>query len=124
MVSRKGLFYILLLIPGNVLAQDSGKKIPFRLVNNHIYIQGMLNDMLQVWILLDCGARSMVSDEQAKKIKIKTHSDGQTDGVGNNLVPYQMTDSVSLNLGSVRYTEKRVPVLSFTEIEDCERCPG
>ena len=119
-VSRKGLFNILLLlISANALAQDSGKKTPFRLVNNHIYIQGILNDTLPVWILLDCGAGSMVSDEQAKKGKIRTHSSGQTDGIGNNLVPYQMTDSAIFNLGSIRYTEKMIPVLSFTEIERC-----
>ena len=119
MVSRKGLFNVLLLISVNVLAQDSGKKIPFTLVNNHIYIQGTLNDKLPIWILLDCGAGSMVSDEQAKKGEIKTHSYGQTDGIGNNLVPYQMTDSAIFNLGSIRYTEKMIPVLSFTEVEQC-----
>lgn len=119
MVPPKGFFNILLLISVNVLAQDSGKKIPFKLVNNHIYIQGALNDTLPVWILLDCGAGSMISDEQAKKGKIKTHSYGQTDGIGNNLVPYQMTDSAIFNLGIIRYTEKMIPVLSFTEIERC-----
>ncbi|HEX5654809.1 MAG TPA: hypothetical protein VFX58_17150 [Chitinophagaceae bacterium] len=119
MVSRKGIFIILLLISVNVLAQDSGKKIPFSLVNNHIYIRGMLNDTLQAWVLLDCGARSMVSHEQAKKGKIKTHSYGHTDGIGNNTVPYQMADSATFNLGSIRYTEKRVPVLSLSEVEDC-----
>jgi len=119
MVSRKGLFSILLLISLNALAQDSGKKIPFRLVNNHIYIPGILKDTQQIWMLLDCGAGTMLSDEQAKKSRIKTHSYGQTDGVGNNTAPYQMTDSASFILGSIRYTEKTVPVLSFTEIEDC-----
>jgi len=119
MVLRKGFFNILLLISVNVLAQDSGKKIPFSLVNNHIYIRGMLNDTLQVWILLDCGAGSMVSDEQAKKGKIRTQPYGQTDGVGNNMVSYQMADSAIFNLGSIRYTEKMIPVLSFREIEDC-----
>jgi hypothetical protein len=107
------------MISVNALAQDNGKKIPFSLVNNHIYIRGFLNDTMPVSILLDCGARSMVSDEQAKKGKIKTHPYGQTDGIGNDLVPYQMTDSASLHLGSIRYTEKRVPVLSLTEVEDC-----
>jgi Aspartyl protease len=119
MVSGKNLFIILLLISVNALAQDSGKKIPFKLFNNHIYIRGILNDELQVWILLDCGAGTMVSDEQAKKGKIKTRPYGQTDGIGNNIVPYQMTDSASFDLGSVRYTEKMIPVLSFKEIEDC-----
>ena len=119
MVTRKGLFTILLLISVNALSQDSGKKIPFTLVNNHIYIQGMLNDTLPVWLLLDCGSRSIVSEEQAKKGKIKTRPYGQAEGIGNNTVPFQMTDSVSLNLGNIRYTEKMVPVLSFTEIEDC-----
>ena len=118
-VSRKGLCNILLLISVNVLAQDSGKKIPFSLVNNHIYIQGILNDSLPVWILLDCGARSIISEGQAKKGKIKTHSPGQADGIGNSLVPYHMTDSASLTMANIRYTEKRIPVLSLTEVEDC-----
>ena len=118
-VSRKGFFNILLLISVNVLAQDSGTKIPFTLVNNHIYIQGFLNDTLPAWILLDCGAGSMISEKQARNGKIRTHSSGQTDGIGNSLVPYQMTDSVIFNLGSIRYAEKMIPVLSFTEIEGC-----
>ena len=119
MVSLKGLFNILLLFPVNVSAQDNGKKIPFTLVNNHIYIQGTLNDTLPVWILLDCGAGSMISDKQAKKGKIRTHSYEQTDGIGNNLVPYQMTDSAIFNLGGIRYSEKMIPILSFTEVERC-----
>lgn len=119
-MSRRNIFIIsLLLVSLNVLAQDSGKKIPFRLVNNHIYISGVLNDSLPVWILLDCGAGSMISDEQARKGKIKTHSQGHTDGVGNSMTAYQMTDSVSFTLGGIRYSEKRVPALSFTEVANC-----
>ena len=79
----------------------------------------MLNDSLPAWILLDCGAGSMISNEQAIKGKIRTHSPGQTEGIGNDLVPYQMTDSAIFNLGDMRYTEKMLPVLSFTEIERC-----
>ena len=118
-VSRRILFNILLLISVNVLAQHSVQTIPFKLVNNHIYIKGLLNDTMQVSILLDCGAGTMVSEQLAKKGKIRTHSPGQTDGVGNSLVPYQMTDSINFNLGATRYAEKMIPVLSFTEIERC-----
>ena len=79
----------------------------------------MLNDSLQGWILLDCGARSMLNETTAKKMMINTHSPGQSEGIGNNTVPYQMADSASFNLGSIRYTEKRIPVLSLTEVEKC-----
>ena len=67
-MSRNSIFSILLLlISVNVLAQNDGKKIPFKLVNNHIYIHGFLNDTLPVSILLDCGAGTIVSQEQTKK---------------------------------------------------------
>ncbi|HEX7845907.1 MAG TPA: hypothetical protein VF476_08925 [Chitinophagaceae bacterium] len=36
---RKSLYIIILLIPTNLLAQDGGKTIPFRLINNHIYVK-------------------------------------------------------------------------------------
>lgn len=118
-VSRKSLLTILLFISVNGLAQDSGKQLSFRLINNHIYIPGTLNDTLPVWILLDCGAGTILSEGQAKKGKIKTHSPGQTQGIGNNMVPYEMTDSVRFTLGGFSYSEKGVPVLSFKEIERC-----
>ena len=100
-------------------AQDKGVKIAFRLNNNHIYLQGTFNDSLPVWILLDCGAGTIVSERLAKKAKVNTKPFGNTTGIGNNTSAVQLTDSASFTLGTLRYVEKNTPVISLDEVEGC-----
>lgn len=116
---RIGIISILIFISFRGLAQNIGTKIPFQLINNHIYLQGKLNDSMPVWILLDCGAPSLVSEREAKKDKLNTKPLGQSDGVGNEYAPVRMTDSVSFTLGSLKYVEKRMVVIALDEIEKC-----
>ncbi len=101
------------------LSQEKGIKISFQLNNNHIYFQGVINDSLPAWILLDCGAGTIISERLATKGKIKTIPYGNTEGTGNNTSRVQLTDSATFKVGALRYVEKIVPVISLDEVEDC-----
>ncbi len=111
------VFVSLFSIPA--LSQDKGIKISFRLNNNHIYLQGVINDSLPAWILLDCGAGTIISERLATKGKIKAKPYGNTIGTGNNTSPVQLADSASFTLGTLRYVEKNIPVISLDEVEVC-----
>lgn len=109
----------LFLFSMSAFAQDKGIKIAFQLNNNHIYLQGAFNDSLPAWILLDCGAVTIVSERLAKKATINTKPFGNTAGIGNNTSPVQLTDSASFTFGALRYVEKNIPVISLNEVEGC-----
>jgi hypothetical protein len=74
---------------------------------------------MPVWILLDCGAPSMVSEREAKKENLITKPLGQADGTGNEYAPVRVTDSVSFTFGDLRYVEKKMPVIALDQIENC-----
>lgn len=73
--------------------------IPFKLINNHIYIQASINHR-PVQLLVDTGGANMVTPAVAKALGLKGRGDIQGHGVGKKTVKVQVTTVKQLGLGS------------------------
>ncbi|HKU74264.1 MAG TPA: pepsin/retropepsin-like aspartic protease family protein [Pyrinomonadaceae bacterium] len=100
----------------------SGKSvsnIPFKLLNNHIYLQVSVNNSKPLWFLLDTGAGNVINLRHAQALGLKLTSAGQTTGVGEGMADVFITDNVSYSLPGVTVTQQKFAVLSLANVEEC-----
>ncbi|CAN5889365.1 hypothetical protein BH18ACI4_BH18ACI4_01520 [soil metagenome] len=102
---------------------DSGKsalKIPFELHNNQIYLQIPINGSKRLWIVLDTGARTIISRSAAQKLGLKLQEQGQMQSTGESSVfKVASTKNVSFKLPGVTFTTQNVGVVAFEDLEKC-----
>ncbi len=97
----------------------SALKIPFKLYNNHIYLQVGVNNSKPFWFLLDTGAPNIINDGNAKTLNLKLTPAGQTSGVGENSADVSLAENVSFTLPGTVYKERKVAVVSLESVEEC-----
>jgi hypothetical protein len=97
----------------------SALKIPFKLYNNHIYIQVRVNNSKPLWFLLDTGGANILNARNAKTTGLKLTPAGQTTGVGESSVDVSLAENVSFAFPSATYQGQKVAVLSLESVEDC-----
>lgn len=97
----------------------SALNIPFKLLNNHIYLQVSVNDAEPLWFLLDTGAANIINRRHASALGLKPVSTGQATGVGEGVTDYFLTENVSFKLPGVTIGNQRFAVLSLENVEEC-----
>lgn len=97
----------------------SALNIPFKILNNHIYLQVSLNDGKPLWFLLDTGAGNIINQRHARTLGLKLTPAGQTTGVGEGVTDLFFTDNVSFNLPGVTIRNQKFAVLSMENVEEC-----
>lgn len=98
---------------------SSALKIPFRLWNNHIFIQTGVNDSKPLWFLLDTGAVNILNRRNAEAINLKLSPNGQVGGVGEGSVEIWSAENVTFSLPGVKYSSPRITVISLEPVEAC-----
>ena len=118
--------FILLLCPAVVSMADvsfasgnSALKIPFKLWNNHIYIQTNVNNSKPLWLLLDTGAPNIINRRHTETLGLKLTPRGQAGGVGEAVVDVWTTENVSFTLPGVVYSNQKVGVVALENVEEC-----
>lgn len=94
-------------------------KIPFKLLNNHIYLNLQINDSKPLWFILDTGAPSIIDLKQAKKLGLELYSSQKATGVGNATDDVSLTGNISFRLKNINHIEKEVAVAALTNVEEC-----
>ena len=98
---------------------SSALNIPFKIVNNHIYLEVSINNSKPLWFLLDTGAGNIINQRHAQALGLKLVPAGQTMGVGEGVADVFFTDNLSYSLPGATVTRQKFAVLSFDGVEEC-----
>ena len=94
-------------------------KIPFKLLNNHIYLTLQINNSKPLWFILDTGAPTIIDLKQAKQLNLELNSSEKAYGVGNASDNASLIKNISFQLKNITHTEKEVPVIDLSSVEGC-----
>lgn len=93
--------------------------LPFRFVNNHIYVDAKLNDRT-FSVLVDTGAANLITPTTARALRLTPVGAARMKGTGDGSEDAAFTRIASLDLGDVRLRDQLfavVPLEKFGEIE-------
>jgi hypothetical protein len=113
------IFYNVVACAQNNADNTVGKKIPFKLFNNHIYLNIRINNSAPLWFLLDTGSGDIIDFKQAKDLKLTLNSFQKTSGVGDGSDDVAITKNVSFQLQDLNFTEEKIAVVALKSVEEC-----
>jgi hypothetical protein len=94
-------------------------EIPFRLYNNHIYLQVAVNGSAPLWFILDTGAKNFIASKHARALGLQLTPAPPAGGIGEGTQDAFTTDDVSLALPGITVTRQRLGILDLEQIEAC-----
>ena len=95
------------------------EKIPFRLFNNHIYLQSRINNSKPLWFVLDTGAGDILDTKRANRLNLVLYSHAPTSGSGEGLQDAAITKNVSFQIQNKNFTLEEIAVIALQGVEDC-----
>lgn len=98
---------------------NSALNLPFKIFNNHIYLQVRVNDAKPLWFLLDTGSGNFINLRHARTLGLKLNPGGQTTGIGEGSADFFFTENVSYTLPGVTIAHEKFAVLSLENAEGC-----
>ena len=101
---------------------NSALNIPFRLFNNHIYLQVSVNGSAPLWFVLDTGGGgklALIATKRAKVLGLKLTPAGQARGNGISTQDVFLTSEVSFTLPGVTVIGERFAALDMETLEGC-----
>jgi predicted aspartyl protease len=105
------------------LVFSTGKElvsIPFRLLNNHIYLSASLDGKRYDNIVFDTGATNVVSAAAAKSAGIKTEGALPGGGFGENVAAFGLARIAMTDVGSVQLKDQVFPVIDLGNLSIVE----
>jgi len=96
--------------------------LPFRFVNNHIYVDAKLNGRTFA-LLVDTGASNVMTPTTARALRLRSVGDGQVKGAGELTARASFTRVRSLVLGDVRLRDQLFAVVPLEKLGDVEGVP-
>ncbi len=97
----------------------SALNLPFKIVDNHIYLQVSVNNAKPLWFLLDTGSGNFINSRHARTLGLKLNPAGQTTGVGEGYADVFFTENVSFTLPGVTIAHEKFAVISLENVEEC-----
>lgn len=93
-------------------------RIPFELNDNHIFLQGRVNDSEPLWFVLDTGSsNSVMNADRARELGLKTRGGFQATGAGGTVASGVASD-ITFKLGDVLIDDLNVGVVPLNSLED------
>jgi hypothetical protein len=89
--------------------------LPFRLIDNRVFVDVWLNGTGPFHFSLDTGAEADLSDRAARQLGLKVKDAGEGQGVGAAKSHFGWTQLTELQLGSLRLKDVEVAVISFAD---------
>src|SRR5262245_49401151 len=105
--------------PARLASGKSALNVPFKIFNNHIYLQVSVNNSKPLWFLLDTGAGNIINHRHAQPLGLKLTKAGQTIGVGEGTADFFWANKVSFNLAGITVKDQKFAVISLENVEDC-----
>ncbi|MGD1009603.1 MAG: aspartyl protease family protein [Candidatus Aminicenantales bacterium] len=101
----------------------SSTTVPFELLNNHIYVQAVLNGKGPFRLLCDTGGQNIVSVDLARELGLKSEGALQGRGVGEKSEDVGMTKVQALQIGEATLSNQIFAVFSLSALGDVEGMP-
>jgi hypothetical protein len=109
-------------LPGNKsLSFRSARTIPFELHNNHIYLQVRVNGSEPLSFILDTGARTAISIDQARMLGLVLNGKDQTYGTGEHPTKFSTAKEAAFNLSGVDFIDNDIQILPLKNLESAEQ---
>jgi len=123
-MNRNFIILILTFHYAVVCAQNNAEntiveKIPFKLFNNHIYLQVRINNSKPLWFVLDTGAGDILDAKHAKSLNLVLYSTEPTSGSGEGSQDAAITKNISFQIQNKTFTQKEIAVIALEGVEDC-----
>ena len=112
-------FYSAVVCAQNNADNTIVEKIPFKLFNNHIYLQARINNSKPLWFVLDTGAGDILDAKHAKSLNLVLYSTEPTSGSGEGSQDAAITKNVSFQIQNKTFSQKEIAVIALQGVEDC-----
>jgi hypothetical protein len=96
--------------------------VPFRFVNNHIYVDAKLNGRLFP-LLVDTGAANVITPTATRALGLPSVGEGRVRGAGDSTEPVAFTRVSVLALGGVKLRSQLFSVVPLEKLGDIEGMP-
>ncbi len=96
--------------------------VPFRLINNHIYVDVSLNGRV-FSLLVDTGASNVITPLVARKLKLAASGDATFKGAGELSAQAQFTMVKAVAIGDVRLRNQSFAVVGLERLGEVEGVP-
>jgi hypothetical protein len=96
--------------------------VPFRFVNNHIYVDAKLNGRVFP-LLVDTGAANVITPTATRALKLPSVGEGRVRGAGDDTEPVAFTRVSVLALGGVKLRNQLFSVVPLEKMGDIEGMP-
>lgn len=87
--------------------------VPIQLLNNHVYLQVMINGKGPYLCIFDTGGHSLLTPEAAKTLALHAEGDAPGTGAGEGVVTAGFAKGVDFQIGDLSLTDQTVTVLPF-----------
>jgi len=122
-MKRYSIILILTFHYAVVCAQNNAdtiaEKIPFKLFNNHIYLQARINNSKPLWFVLDTGAGNILDPKHAKSLNLVLYSSEPTSGSGEGSQDAAISKNISFQIQNINFTQEEIAVIALDGVEDC-----
>ncbi len=96
------------------IANASGRvTVPMRVLNNHIYLEVMINGKGPFLCIFDTGGHSLLAPETAKTLQLRPQGDAPGTGAGEGVVSSGFVKGIDFQIGDLSLTGQTVTVLPF-----------
>jgi hypothetical protein len=102
---------------GGALVGGAPVTIPFRLLNNHVYVQGTINGKGPYTFIVDTGGHTLISPTAARAAGLHAVGEGTTSGAGDKTATTGFAHYDEIAVGGLRLTDQTAFV---TKIYDKE----
>ena len=122
-MKKYAIVFILIFHCAVVCAQSNANnkiaEIPFKLFNNHIYLQVRINNSKPLWFVLDTGAGDILDTKHAKSLNLVLYSSEPTSGSGEGSQDVAIAKNVSFQIQNKNFTQEEIAVITLQGVEDC-----
>jgi hypothetical protein len=91
--------------------------IPFKLLNNHIYIEVKINARGPFLCIFDTGGHDLLTPDTAKALDIHTEGDAPGAGAGEGVVDTGFAKGVTFQIGDLTMADQTITILPFASKE-------
>jgi hypothetical protein len=97
--------------------------VPFRLINNHVFVEVSVNGSRPLPFMFDTGGHAILTPDAAKALNVGAKGSGQSSGGGAEVVTSGLGIVQSLRLGDATLTNQPVSIFTFSrpEVEGVEQ---
>ncbi|HVN00282.1 MAG TPA: aspartyl protease family protein [Caulobacteraceae bacterium] len=87
--------------------------VPMRLLNNHVYLETMINGKGPFLTIFDTGGHSLLTPETTKALALRSQGDAPGTGAGEGVVDSGFARGVDFQIGDLTLKNQTVTVLPF-----------